>query len=364
MAQLPIYRVSLPLNIHHFWLHLLPSANLTTTMRVKTDNPWRNRPYYEGLVDVGTHSLWASTSGPIRKHNDPLVIFITGAGAPCAVYVKLQQRLSCFARTLFSDRAGYDQSTLPPLVDKIYAEDSAHGLTKLLSTTQLKPPYVLVAHSYGGIIARSFLEIHKDNPDVVVGMMLLDTATELMLALIPRIPPTELGNIARNVNWEKLTNLKQQSGMTDEEWHYALSAHERSIDALKKEDTHASAHQLALRYQLDTGTLEVRPLSVVRCNMTRDYQMLYDAGVENGDGTEDERKKARDFIQTFRVFHDQIARAQCRLSKDATYMYYDQWGHDLPMRRPMVAVEDIRKLLARVCDKYGQETVGHSKRSS
>jgi len=327
-------------------------------MKVKRENPWRNHPHHEGLVNIGTHSLWASISGPIRQRNDPLVIFITGAGASCAVYVKLQQKLSYFARTLFSDRAGYDQSTLPPSVDKIYAEDSARGLTKLLSTTELEPPYVLVAHSYGGIIARSFLEMHRENPDVVVGMMLLDSATELMLALIPRIPPTELDNIARNVNWEKLTNLKQQSGMTDEEWNYALDAQERSSDALKKEDTHASAHQLALRYQLDTSTLEGRPLSVIRYNATSDYQMLYDAGVEKGDGTEDERRKAKDFIQTFGLFHDQIARAQCRLSEDATYMYYDQWGHDLPMRRPTVAVEDIRKLLARVCDKHAQRTVG------
>lgn len=326
-------------------------------MRFKTNNPWQNEPQHAGLVNIKTHSLWASVSGPVRQQpHDPLVIFITGAGGPSALYVKLQEQLSSHVRVLFYDRAGYDRSTLPEgdsvTADKIYASDTAQDLGKLLAVTQLEPPYVLVAHSFGGIIARAFLELHKDNPSVVVGMMLFDTATELMLQLFTRVPPNELMAIGKSVDWDALTDIKHQSGMSDEQWDYALAAQGRCSGAQKLEDTHASAHQLALHHQLDQQTFGGRPLSVVRCNMVMDYQTLYDAGVKNGDGTEDERKVARQFIETFDLFHEQIARAQCRLSRNTEFRAFEQWGHDLPIRRPAVVVEEMKKLLERVRSEW------------
>ncbi|KAJ4366331.1 hypothetical protein N0V83_007967 [Neocucurbitaria cava] len=323
-------------------------------MRVKhTNNPWQSQPNHQGLVNIGTHSLWASTSGPIRSHpNDPLLIFITGAGAPSAVYIKLQQQLSAFVRVLFYDRAGYDRSTLPATEDKIHASDTAHDLTKLLAATHLEPPYVVVSHSFGGIIARTFLEMHKSNPHVIAGMFLLDTATELMLQLFPRVPPQEWTTVVKNVDLDALTDIKRQSGMTDEEWDYAMAAQPRCAEAAKREDNHASARQLALHHQFDERTLGSRPLVVLRCDMAGEYQMLYDAGVKLGDGTEEERRVAREFIETFGLFHDQIARAQCRLSGDVEYKYFAEWGHDLPIRRPAVVVEEVRRLLGRVSDGW------------
>ncbi|CAO2657913.1 Nn.00g071730.m01.CDS01 [Neocucurbitaria sp. VM-36] len=320
-------------------------------MRIKrTDNPWQSQPHHQGLVNIETHSLWASVCGPIRKtENDPLLIFITGAGGPSAEYIKLQQQLSSFIRVLFYDRAGYDRSTLPA-GDKIYASDTTRDLTQLLAVTNLEPPYIVVAHSFGGIIARTFLEVHKDNPHVIVGMFLLDTATELMLQLFPRVPPHEWVAVVKHVDIDALTDIKRQSGMTEGEWDYAIAAQKRCAEAQKREDTHASARQLALRHQFDQRTLKLRPLLVLRCDMASDYQLLYEAGVKLGDGTEEERRVAREFMETFGLFHDQIARAQCRLSENFEYKYFAEWGHDLPIRRPTVVVEEIRKLLGRVSE--------------
>ena len=82
----------------------------TSTMRVQTtSNPWHTLPHHSALTSIGTHSLWASVSGPIRTPNSPLLIFFTGAGASVALYTKLQQALSSHIRCLFYDRAGYDQ---------------------------------------------------------------------------------------------------------------------------------------------------------------------------------------------------------------------------------------------------------------
>ncbi|KAF2828959.1 alpha/beta-hydrolase [Ophiobolus disseminans] len=322
-------------------------------MLLPSSNPWITQPTHSALVPLPTHSLWASTSGPLRPASAPLLIFFTGAGGPSASLIKLQQALSTFIRVLFYDRAGYDRSTLPPYDaanggangKDIYAQDTARDLATLLDLTGLKPPYILAAHSYGGIPARAFLALQ---PSSVAGLCLLDTATELMLALFSRVPPLELDAVARNVDFEALTHLREECGMSDEEWEYAAQAVPRCAEALKREDTHASAYRLAGELQTERVVMGDRPLSVVHLNMARDCRMMFDAGVALGDGTEEERSVAGEFIERFGLFQDMIARAQCGLSRDARYVYYEQWGHDLPIRRPEVAAVEVKRVVERV----------------
>ena len=296
--------------------------------------------------------MWASVSGPVRKLSCPLLIFITGAGGSSAVYIKLQQALSAHIRVLFYDRAGYDQSTLPPESalpnGKLYAMDTARDLTKLLKATQLEPPYVVMSHSYGGIPARSFLEQHKDDVDTIAGMILCDSATELMLQLFDRLPDANLMAVTKHVDWEALTHLKEQSGMSDAEWEYAIGAQGRTEKALKLEDTHASGHELALFEQFKHQTLGEKPLLVLRFNIAHDLQRSYDEGVRLGDGTREEREKARRFILLFRLYHDQLARAQCMLSMNAEYKYFEEYEHDIPLRKPALIAEEVRKYLDRL----------------
>lgn len=314
-------------------------------MHIKSDNPWHSQPSYSGSVSIGTHTLWASIAGPIRAPTSPLLIFIAGAGASSAVYIKLREALSKHIRVLFYDRAGYDLSTLPPassLPDgKILAMDTAQDLTKLLKATQLEPPYIPMAHSYGGIIARSFLEVHKGNPTTIAGMILCDTATELMLQVFPRIPDANLEAVARNVDWEALTNLREESGMSDAEWSYAMKAQRRSIKGLSREDTHASGHALALCEQLTYQTLGNRPLLVTRSNMAEDFQRRYDEGVRLGDGTQEEREKAEKFVLLTKLYHDQIARAQCQLSSEVVFKSWEGLGHDAPIRNFEFVAEEV-----------------------
>lgn len=330
------------------------SSRSTFLMHIKSDNPWHSQPSHSGPVSIGTHTLWASVAGPIRAPTSPLLIFITGAGASSAVYIKLREALSKRIRVLFYDRAGYDQSTLPPSSTlpngKILAMDTARDLTKLLKATQLEPPYIPMAHSYGGIIARSFLELHKENPATIAGLILCDTATELMLQVFPRIPDANLEAVARNVDWEALTHLREASGMSDAEWTYAMEAQMRTVKGLVREDTHASGHALALCEQLRFQTLGERPLLVTRSNMAGDFQRRYDEGIRLGDGTEEEREKARDFILMTRLYHDQIARAQCQLSSEVVFKAWEEYGHDVPIRNSAFVAEEVVGWLNRSAD--------------
>jgi pimeloyl-ACP methyl ester carboxylesterase len=321
-------------------------------MRLPSTNPWLTQPHHSALVPLPTHSLHATVSGPIRLPNAPLLIFFTGGGACCAIYLKLQQALSPHHRVLFYDRAGNDLSTLPPPRadgnDKIYAQDIAQELVQLLEITGLEPPYIPIAHSYGGIPARCFFAL---KPDDIVGLMLLDTASELMLALFPRIPPLEFETMTANLDWDAVTHFREDSGMTEKEYADAVQGLKRCEEANRRQDTHASAQRLAREHQIDEQVLGMRPLMVLRFHATRDSEVLYEAALEKGYGTEQEREAVRAFIEKVGLYHEQVARAQCRLSGDVVYRYVRDVGHDAPCRSPGVVVEEVGKLVRRVKQK-------------
>jgi pimeloyl-ACP methyl ester carboxylesterase len=134
-------------------------------------------------------------------------------------------------------------STLPPMDEskgkQILASHTANDLQKLLAFTGLEPPYLLAAHSFGGILLRTFLQ---GNVESVGGVLLFDTATEIMLSpLFTRVPPRELMAVARHVDVEALTHLQEESGMSGKEWDDAISANQRCVHALSLEDTHESS---------------------------------------------------------------------------------------------------------------------------
>lgn len=319
-------------------------------MRLDSGNPWLTKPHHSALVPLPTHSLWASIAGRIRLPNAPLLIFFTGGGACCAIYIKLFQLLAPHVRVLFYDRAGLDQSTMPPRAPNAppkdyFAQDHAKDLAKLLSITQLEPPYVLMGHSYGGIPMRCFFSLM---PDAVAGMVCVDVATELMLALNPRIPPYELEALAEHVDYEAVTHLQEDSGMSDAEWARALAGQANCAEGTSREDNHGSADRLAHEFQIERQALGERPLLVLRYHATKNYQVIYDEAVKGGHGTEEQRRKVREFLDRAALYHEQLERALLGMSSDAEYRYNGEWGHDVPIRQAGVVVEEVKRLLERV----------------
>ena len=138
----------------------------------KTLNQWTTSEQ-SGLVSIGTHKLFVSTSGPIRLPGDPLLIVFPGANAACESWKPVSSLLRDTIRVLLYDRSGLGRSEHGP--NKDTGAMAADELSTLLEAVDLPAPYVLVAHSYGGCVAREFLHLH---PRDVVGMVLSETGTE------------------------------------------------------------------------------------------------------------------------------------------------------------------------------------------
>lgn len=126
------------------------------------------------LVSIGTHKLYVSTSGPIRTPGDPLLIIFPGANAACESWKPVSTLLQDTVRVLLYDRSGLGRSERGP-GKRDTGSLAADELSMLLGAVDLPGPYVLVAHSYGGCVAREFLQLHGED---VVGVVLSETGTE------------------------------------------------------------------------------------------------------------------------------------------------------------------------------------------
>lgn len=123
------------------------------------------------LINIGSHSLHAIVAGQDKK--GPTVILESGMGGCALDWSLVQPELSKHTKVISYDRAGFGWST--QTIDEPTCENYVHDLRKLLNRLELKPPYLLVGHSYGGMIMRLFA---SEFPDEVMGIILVDSTHE------------------------------------------------------------------------------------------------------------------------------------------------------------------------------------------
>jgi pimeloyl-ACP methyl ester carboxylesterase len=113
----------------------------------------------------------------------PLVVFEAGMSAPAAEWVHTQRQISARARTISYDRAGYGGSDVAS--DNRALEHLAGDLAALLDALGETEPVVLVGHSWGGPILRTFAHQH---PARVAGLVFVDaTLAEIMSPASARV---------------------------------------------------------------------------------------------------------------------------------------------------------------------------------
>ncbi len=113
----------------------------------------------------------------------PVVVLDAGLGDWSPSWIRVQSRLASGTTACAYDRAGYGFSD--PASSPRTASANARELRDLLRAANLPPPYVLVAHSFGGLDALAFAQADRRD---VAGMVLVDgTAPDLAVpaAVVP-----------------------------------------------------------------------------------------------------------------------------------------------------------------------------------
>ncbi len=129
----------------------------------------RDRRRYAGQgrsVNIGRRSsLYLFEQGL----GEPTVLFEAGIGATNLNWRLIQEAVAEFTRTVSYDRGGLGWSG--PCRSARTPGNIAMELHEMLEQAGLKPPYILVGHSFGGLVMRRYALLY---PEDVAGVVLVD----------------------------------------------------------------------------------------------------------------------------------------------------------------------------------------------
>lgn len=302
-----------------------------------------------GLVSIGDHSLYVAVAGPDRKQNEPVVILMQGLGSTINEWVGVRRLVTPFARFLCYDRSGMGKSESYPNPPKaITSVAVAQELDTLLKNINFAPPYIVVCHSWGGILSREFLHLRRGD---VVGMVFVDANQETSFEHPEDWPYPYFATMSEGVDqW-----------VAGEREDHVLSKEE--FAAIEQEETKPRHHEtrtaelegfktcfpvLAAKNQLETHALGNHPISVIHGLYTgRDLRLTLEAGIRRGNGTEKDREDSRNFCEEWEENSGTRMKEITKLSSDPMLRYYrdsTKSGHDVQLLEPELIVEEIKRV--------------------
>lgn len=207
-------------------------------------------------------------------------------------------------------------------------------------------PYILVAHSYGAIVAREFLHLRIDQ---VAGMVLADASTERHPQYF-RLPDQNITAVIGDLKFSAVTGLRDNARLSPEEWRIRAIEMSQSVSALQEEVNgyQTVCHQLGQKHQYDYRVLKDKPLSVIKCQSVLDYEKLYAAGLKAGYGTSDQRQAFRALLDKWDGLSEELQREQLRLSSLSRWQDLSDCGHNINILRPEVIVEEVKWVLKHI----------------
>ncbi|WP_316528550.1 alpha/beta fold hydrolase [Kitasatospora brasiliensis] len=133
------------------------------------------------LVDVGGHRMHVLAEGD--PGGGPTVVWIPGGHAPGEDFRELHTMLSARTRSVLVDRLGTGWSDVGPFPRTTAAE--AEELPAALQGAGEHAPFVLVGHSFGGLLVAN---VARRRPELVAGLVLLDPTPLEVIAFAPLNP--------------------------------------------------------------------------------------------------------------------------------------------------------------------------------
>jgi len=273
----------------------------------------------------------------------PTVVLDSGLGVPAVGWDFVQPEVAKSLRVCSYDRAGYGWSTAGPMPRT--SGEIAKELHALLVAAGEKPPYVLVAHSFGGYNVRVYT---KEYPSEVAGLVLVDTSHEDQNSRMPGTlknfmkkqseqleaqrklaPYLMFFGIARLMGGEQDPTGKLPKDFVKKMNYLILQT--KFVEATASEigsfETSAAEVRAA-------GNLGERPLVVLTAGKSADPKQL-PPGIEK-----------RDLEELQRMWINELQVAEMHLATRVTRQIVEDSTHMIPFERPDTVIAAIRE----VCD--------------
>ncbi len=147
------------------------------------------------MVDVGGRRLNLFCMGS----GSPTVVFEAGGGRPGWDWFQVQPEVARHTRACIYDRAGMGFSD--PIARPATAANAAKDLGFLLKNGRVPGPYIVVANSYGGMVAQLFARRRQSD---MAALVLLDAQHEDELARLDK-----LTNGAMSANYATIVDMNR-----------------------------------------------------------------------------------------------------------------------------------------------------------
>jgi pimeloyl-ACP methyl ester carboxylesterase len=142
----------------------------------------------DGFVTVEGHRMFYECRGA----GSPTVVLDAGSPNTSKTWRWVQPQLARQTRVCAYDRAGLGRSAPPPRGHRT-PRTQVRELRLMLSAARIPGPYVVVGHSWGGLLARIFAH---DYPAQTTGVVLVDATT------FPYLTPAQARRLRRRTNRE------------------------------------------------------------------------------------------------------------------------------------------------------------------
>ncbi len=306
------------------------------------------------LVDVGGYRLHLNCTG----NRGPTVVLMAGGGDFSFDWQLVQLPLSRSARVCSYDRAGLAWSEPGPLPRTM--KQDAYELHRLLKAAHLQPPYLLVGHSVGGLIARIYAQ---DYGREVAGMVLVDPTHEDTVLMVNnrlvRIRESATGTSLPPVQTLKSSPPKPPTAEDLEQFQF----NQKMFGAPRIEPPFDKLTPAAQALRL--WFLSQQPRTAAGQNFwAEELQAMYEARAKNpyqlgntpfiilipksqGGSSPPPGIAADEWKRVIEEKHQQKVE-MTKLSHNSKLIIAEKSGHHIPLDEPDVVVDAVRQVLESV----------------
>ncbi|ESZ91373.1 alpha/beta hydrolase [Sclerotinia borealis F-4128] len=299
------------------------------------------------LISIGTHSLALYTHGPEPSNPQaPIILFISGIASSSLNWAAVIRLLSPSLRSYTYDRAGYGRSELSPLAPT--AETIALELSLLIKHTPLSNPLIIVGHSWAGVLIHEFIALTGNGPHIS-GLVFVDANHENALEVLN---PNNVNLAAMSVGLDAYVayGIEAEHKLTAEEWDAFMSDEatgKHKQQEQKEESEYAPSFETLRKKELGMRQplLEGKPVHVIGGMRSRDWSGLYRAGVERGNGSEEQRRCVRQLIETADKKSTGLMKEFLKLSTKGKLVFARESGHFVQLTEPEMVVDGVKWVL-------------------
>ena len=277
-------------------------------------------------VEVDGHKMHYVKCG----EGTPTVIFESGLDFSGHMsWYKVQEKVSKFATTISYDRFGIlrsEKSNKPRTCENI-----AEELHTLLEKIEAKKPYILVAHSLGGLIARCYV---KEYADTLNGIVFVDASHPEMLERAPVSVKEMMKSSEFPSGWIK--SLLDYTGLT----RLAINS---GVEEFVNDDKNIKA----IQSEINTFLIESTQ-GIIEEDKMFEEMLRASKGVTFGDipltilsATEKPSSKEEHVLSKF---FRQLQQESLELSTKSKLISVDS-GHIIQLEKPEVVVGAIREMV-------------------